>query len=324
MTPCWPGLTSSLTARCGRSCGATTQAALDDTGFAQPALFAIEVALFRLAESWGIRPDAVAGHSIGEITAAHVAGVLSLDDACTLVAARARLMRSLPSGGVMIAVQASEEELGELSAGVSVAAVNAPDGLVLAGEADQVQLVAAQFAELGRRTRQLQVSHAFHSAAMDPILDDFRRAAERVSFHPPQIPLISNVTGGYATAGLIGEAGYWVRHVRETVRFAAGIATLAASGVTAFLELGPSGALAALAQQNLDQVPGCDGGGAARGTASGTAHRAGPAARDRGRRRLGRLVRRHRRPAGRAADVSVPAGALLAGTGRGDTGRARA
>ena len=237
------------------------QSGLDDTGFAQPALFAIEVALFRLAESWGLRPDAVAGHSIGEITAAHVAGVLSLDDACTLVAARARLMRSLPVGGVMIAVQASEEELGELPAGVSVAAVNAPDGLVLAGEAPRVQPVAEEFAARGRRTRQLQVSHAFHSAAMDPILDDFRRAAERVSFRPPQIPLISNLTGGYATAELVGEAGYWVRHVRETVRFAAGIATLAAGGVTAFLELGPSGALAALAQQNLetqqnlDQVP---------------------------------------------------------------------
>ncbi|MFD9114391.1 type I polyketide synthase [Streptomyces bottropensis] len=225
---------------------------LESTDRAQPALFALEVAQFRLIESWGVKPDVVLGHSVGEMVAAHVAGVWSLADACRLVAARGRLMRALPPGGAMWAVQARESEIPG-DPGVSVAAVNGPSSLVLSGAEDAVRELADRFAADGRRVKRLAVGHAFHSALMEPMVEDFAEALAGVRFAEPLIPIVSNVTGEVAGEEL-RTPRYWARHVRATVRFADGVRTTRAQGVGTVLELGPDGSLVSLVQETVPEL----------------------------------------------------------------------
>ncbi|MDQ1538518.1 MAG: hypothetical protein QOE58_2911, partial [Actinomycetota bacterium] len=221
---------------------------LNQTGWAQPALFALEVAMFALAKSWGVTPDFVCGHSIGEISAAHVAGVLSLEDACVLVGARAQLMQALPAGGVMVALGATEAEvLPLLTDGVSIAAVNGPMSVVISGSAEAVDPVVAALSE--RQSKKLPVSHGFHSPLMDPMLAEFKAVVKRLSFQEPVIPVVSNLTGELATAQQLCSPEYWVRHVRETVRFADGVSALLGVGTSAFLEVGPDAVLCAMAAE---------------------------------------------------------------------------
>ncbi|MFC0112318.1 SDR family NAD(P)-dependent oxidoreductase [Kibdelosporangium aridum] len=222
---------------------------LDRTDYTQRALFAVQTAIFRLLESWGVVPDYVMGHSIGEITAAHVAGMLTREDACTLVNARASLMAALPEGGAMAAVEASEDEIVELLGGVEIAAVNSPNALVVSGADEAVRDLCALLAERARRVKQLSVSHPFHSAWMDDMLSPFREVVERMTFFPARIPVVSTLTG--APVDDMSTSDYWVRQVRQPVRFADAVRWLDERGVNTFLELGPDAALASAMTETL-------------------------------------------------------------------------
>jgi acyl transferase domain-containing protein/acyl carrier protein len=228
---------------------------LNDTRYTQPALFALEAALYRLTESFGIRPDFVLGHSIGEVTAAHIAGVLTLPDACALVAARARLMAQLPTGGAMITIQAPENHvlptLEGLEHKVSIAAVNSPTHTVISGDTDTIDALE-QTHWHNVKTRRLTVSHAFHSPRMDPILESFRQEISGLDFRPPKIPVISNITGAPAGQELC-DPDYWARHIRATVRFADSVRHLSGQGVTTYLELGPDTTLTGLTTATLTE-----------------------------------------------------------------------
>ncbi|WP_158713541.1 type I polyketide synthase, partial [Streptomyces sp. NRRL F-525] len=226
---------------------------LNSTAYTQPALFALETALFRLLEHRGIQPDFLAGHSIGELAAAHLAGVWSMEDAATLVAARGRLMQALPAGGAIVALQATEDEVRPLLTElVDIAALNSPASTVISGAADQVRTVAELLSARGRKTKALAVSHAFHSPLMDPMLAEFTALAAGITHHQPAIPIVSTLTGDLLTGDDLADPGYWARHVRHAVRFVDALNTLDRQGATIYVELGPD---AVLTTATADTLP---------------------------------------------------------------------
>jgi acyl transferase domain-containing protein/acyl-coenzyme A synthetase/AMP-(fatty) acid ligase/NADPH:quinone reductase-like Zn-dependent oxidoreductase/acyl carrier protein len=229
---------------------------LDSTEFAQPALFAVEIALFAVLRRWGVDPDFVMGHSVGELSAAYVAGVLTLADAAMLVAARGRLMQALPTVGAMVAVGANEHEvLPMLGEAVGISAINAPESVVISGEQSAVSAIAQRLAAQGRRVHRLAVSHAFHSPLMEPMLEEFARVAARIEVRQPQIAVASNVTAELAGAGCdFGSAQYWVEHIRRPVRFADSVRRLETHGATHFIEAGPGSGLTASIEQSLSSA----------------------------------------------------------------------
>ncbi|MBJ6763017.1 SDR family NAD(P)-dependent oxidoreductase [Myxococcaceae bacterium JPH2] len=223
---------------------------LKQTSLTQPALFVVEYALAKLWMSWGVKPHAMVGHSIGEYVAACLAGVFTLDDALALVAARGRLMQSMPTGA-MLAVPMTEAEVKPLlSGGLSVAAVNSPSTCVVAGPTAAVDALVEQLTARGVHSTRLHTSHAFHSSMMDPILDAFREAVRKVTRQAPQMPYLSNVTGTWVTSEEATSPDYWARHLRGAVRFADGVAELMKESDAILLEVGPGNTLATLARQH--------------------------------------------------------------------------
>ncbi|MDB9527376.1 SDR family NAD(P)-dependent oxidoreductase [Oscillatoria sp. CS-180] len=227
---------------------------LHQTAYTQPALFALEYALAQLWLAWGIEPDGVMGHSLGEYVAACLAGVFSLEDGLRLVATRGRLMQALPVGGGMVAVKAARDRLSPiLPPDISIAAINGPEATVISGEQSALASVTATLTEQGIKTQPLPVSHAFHSALMEPMMADFKEVASTVSYRPPQLELVSNITG-QITSTEIASADYWVQHVRQSVQFAAGMETLAAEDYNTFIEIGPKPVLSVMGQACLPEV----------------------------------------------------------------------
>ncbi|WP_319789734.1 type I polyketide synthase [Streptomyces tsukubensis] len=230
---------------------------LDQTVFTQAGLFAVEVALFRLVRSWGVRPDFVAGHSIGEVSAAVAADVLSLEQACALVVARGTLMQNLPEGGRMAAVAAGPETVRTALAdvpGAWIAAVNGPRDTVISGHADQVEQVVAALREQGHRSRRLRTSHAFHTPLMEPMLDAFEKTAQNITYAPPRTVLVSTVTGEVATPEEVCAGRYWVDQVTSTVRFDRAVDCLYREGARVFIEIGPDAVLSTLVSRCLESV----------------------------------------------------------------------
>ncbi len=227
---------------------------LDKTGYTQPALYALEAGLAALWSAWGVTPDIVMGHSVGEYAAAHIAGVFGLEDGLKLIAARARLMQALPAGGGMAAVMASAERVQALLKGreseLSLAAINGSESVVVSGPSKTLQDLCTSLEGQGIKTRPLAVSHAFHSALMEPMLDAFRNIARGIAYQAPKLALISNVSGELAGAAM-ADADYWVRHVRAPVQFAAGVQTLMRSGATVCVEIGPKPVLLGMARACL-------------------------------------------------------------------------
>ncbi|MEV7186151.1 beta-ketoacyl synthase N-terminal-like domain-containing protein, partial [Kitasatospora sp. NPDC093102] len=223
---------------------------LDRTEYTQPALFALETALYHLITSWGITPHHLTGHSIGEITAAHVAGVLNLTDAATLVTLRGRLMQHLPPGGAMMAIHAPTTHIQPLldNHNATIAAVNSPTNTVISGTRDALTHIAQQLGT-DTKTRFLNVSHAFHSPLMEPMLDEFRQALHTLTYHPPTIPIISTLTGTTATTEQLTDPEHWINHARQAVLYQPAIETLHNLGTTTYLELGPDTTLTTLTQQ---------------------------------------------------------------------------
>ncbi|MDQ1039016.1 acyl transferase domain-containing protein/acyl carrier protein [Streptomyces sp. V3I8] len=239
--------------------GSAEAALLHRTEYTQPALFAYEVALFRLFESWGITPGAVIGHSVGALAAVHAAGVLSLADAAELAVVRGRIMQRLPEGGAMVALRTDEDTATALIAGrtdrVSLAAVNGPAATVLSGDRDELVSLTAEFESSGGKATWLKVSHAFHSPLMKPVLDELRTAVEGLTFRKPKLTVISDLTGQPAQPDAFADPEYWVRHAAEAVRFKDGVQSLADLGYDRFLEVGPAGDLTAMAADCLTDGP---------------------------------------------------------------------
>jgi len=234
--------------------GENHQSKIDETAYTQPALFALEYALYQLWKSWGIEPDVVMGHSVGEYVAACVAGVFSLEDGLKLIAARGRLMQALPTDGEMVALLTDEAQafaaIEPYSQFVSIAAINGPESVVISGQREAIDAVCVMLEASGIKAKKLNVSHAFHSPLMEPMLGDFESVARQVRFSPPQRKLISNLTGELAT-NEVATPQYWCRHITNPVRFAASMECLQQQGVEVFIEISPKPILLGMGRQCL-------------------------------------------------------------------------